>query len=207
MSHSQRDEGVVKYHAIHQNAKSPDHPLLDQLDQVRTDLFDLGLIGLYPDGIGYGNVSIRCDSGCSISGTATGGRRILGVDGYCYVQSYNIEKNLVFTKGPLNASSEAMTHCAIYQADPLIKCVLHIHSKVLWEALLNQEYDSTSADIPYGTPQMAMSIAVLVKAGKKFSDLIVMAGHEDGIVAYGQTIPSAFQQIKMILPNKVKGLK
>ncbi len=201
MSYSQRDDGVVKYQAIHQNTKSLSHPLLDELDLVRTKLFDLGLIGLYPDGIGYGNVSIRCESGCIVSGTATGDKRILGVDGYCFVRNYSIEKNLVFTEGPINASSEAMTHCAIYQADSLMQCVLHIHCKDLWEILLDQKYDSTPADILYGTPQMALSIATLVKAKAKPSNLIVMAGHDEGIIAYGQTIALAFQQIKMILPK------
>ena len=196
-----RDDGVIKYQAIHQNGSPPTHVLLNQLDQVRTQLFDLGLVGIYPDGIGYGNVSIRHESGCIISGTATGGARILGASGYCYVRSFNVKQNTVRTEGPINASSESMTHCAIYKANSLVQCVLHIHHGNLWQRLLQEGYDSTSADIAYGTPQMALAMASLVNTKLAPASLFVMAGHDEGIVAYGPTIALAFDQIKAILVN------
>ena len=186
MSNTPRDEGVIKYQAIHQDSGPPVHILLNQLDEVRTKLFDLGLVGVYPDGVGYGNVSIR---------------HVLGAGGYCYVRSFDLQNNKVLTAGPVKASSESMTHCAIYHANPLMQCVLHIHNRELWERLLSQGYDSTSVDIPYGTPQMALSMATLACTKTEPSDLIVMAGHEEGIVAYGQTIFCAFDQIKTILAN------
>jgi hypothetical protein len=201
MSNTLRDEGVIKYQAIHQDSGPPVHILLNQLDEVRTKLFDLGLVGVYPDGVGYGNVSIRHEAGCIISGTATGSMRILGVGGYCVVRSFDLQNNIVLTAGPVKASSESMTHCAIYQANPLMQCVLHIHNREIWERLLSQGYDSTSVDIPYGTPQMALSMATLACTKTEPSNLIVMAGHEEGIVAYGQTIFCAFDQIKTILAN------
>ena len=201
MTSSSRDEGVVKYQAFHQNADAPVHPLLNQLDEVRTRLFDLGLVGVYPDGIGYGNVSIRYETGCIISGTASGSIRILGPSGYCYVRSFNLQKNIVYTEGPINASSESMTHCAIYQANLLVQCVLHIHARELWERLMHQGYGSTPADIPYGTPEMALSVSNLVRTQLHPSNLIVMAGHEEGVVAYGKDIISAFDQIQTVLNN------
>ena len=199
MNHSPRDDGVVKYMAIHQDSDPPVHTLLHQLDDTRTGLFDLGLVGVYPDGVGYGNVSIRHETGCIISGTASGAIRVLGASGYCYVRSFDIQKNIVFTEGSVQASSESMTHCAIYQANPLVQCVLHIHNHELWQTLLDQGHNSTSADIPYGTPQMAISMAALVNAKTTPSNLLAMAGHEEGIVAYGETIPQAFDQIKTLL--------
>jgi len=199
MSYSLRDDGVIKYQAIHQNSSPPVHILLNQLDDVRTRLFDLGLVGAYSDGVGYGNISIRHETGCIISGTATGAKRVLGISGYCYVRSFDLEKNTVHTEGPVNASSESMTHCAIYQARSLVQCVLHIHHPKLWQRLLDQGYESTSAHIPYGTPQMALSMATLVRAKVESSNLFVMAGHKDGVVAYGQTIASAFNQIKALM--------
>jgi len=201
MSNTPRDEGVIKYQAIHQDSGPPVHILLNQLDEVRTKLFDLGLVGVYSDGVGYGNVSIRHEAGCIISGTATGSRRVLGAGGYCCVRSFDLQNNKVLTAGPVKASSESMTHCAIYQANPLMQCVLHIHNRELWERLLSQGYDSTSVDIPYGTPQMALSMATLACTKTEPSDLIVMAGHEEGIVAYGQTLFCVFDQIKTILAN------
>ena len=201
MSQFQRDEGVVKYQAIHQHGDLPLSVFLNPLDEVRTRLFDLGFVGIYPDAIGYGNVSIRHDSGCIISGTATGALRVLGIGGYCYVKSFDLHQNTAYTQGPVMASSESMTHCAIYQAQSLVQCVLHIHNLGLWKMLLDQGYASTPADIPYGTPQMALNMASLVATMGVPSGLLVMAGHEEGIIAYGQSISSAFDQIRAILPN------
>ena len=191
------DDGVVKYTAIHTNANAPTHPLLNHLDHVRTQLFDLKLVGAYSNGIGYGNVSIRQDTGCIISGTATGSLRELGSSGYCQVQSFDIEKNIVHTFGPVNASSESMTHCAIYHAHHLIQCVLHVHHKDLWDALLENQYPSTAATVPYGTPEMAHSMASLVHQQNAPTGIMVMAGHEEGVITYGQTIQSAFEQIQL----------
>lgn len=196
------DEGVIKYHAVHQKGKPFSHPLLGQLDDARTELFDLGFIGAYSNGIGYGNVSIRHQSGCIISGTATGGHRILGASQYCGVLDFDIHQNTVYTIGPVAASSESMTHCAIYRANPLVQCVLHIHSRKLWLRLLEQGYPFTAADIPYGTPQMANNMVSLVEDRNTPFGLFVMAGHEEGIVAYGQTILSAINQIKVLLDLK-----
>ena len=199
MSESLRDEGVIKYRAIHKNSSPPVHINLNQLDEVRTKLFDLGLVGAYSDGIGYGNVSIRNGNGCIISGTSTGAVRVLGPVGYCYVRSFDLKLNTVNTEGPTFASSESMTHCAIYQAHLSVQCVLHVHNLELWQKLLDQGCESTSANIPYGTPQMALSMATLVSAKVAPSSLLVMAGHAEGIVAYGHTIISALDEIKAIL--------
>ena len=203
MSAQPKDEGVIKYHAIHENSSSPVHPLLSQLDDARTVLFDLGFVGAYSDGIGYGNVSIRHQSGCIISGTGTGSIRVLGASAYCSVHAFDIEHNTVYTAGPVNASSESMTHCAIYKANPLIQCVLHVHHRELWSRLLEEGHPFTPVDIPYGTPQMAKSMLSLVKDGVTPFGILLMAGHEEGIVTYGQTIYSALNQIKILLEKKV----
>ena len=145
------------------------------------------------------NVSIRNEAGCIISGTSTGSIRVLGAGGYCYVRSFDLKQNTVKTEGPIFASSESMTHCAIYQANSSVQCVLHIHNRELWQKLLDHGCESTPAQIPYGTPQMAVSMATLVATNLEPSNLLVMAGDEEGIVAYGQTINSAFDQIKAAL--------
>jgi hypothetical protein len=199
MSNLPRDDGVIKYQANHKDSISPVHIHLNRLDEVRTKLFDIGLIGVYPDGIGFGNVSIRNEAGCIISGTSTGSIRVLGAGGYCYVRSFDLKQNTVKTEGPILASSESMTHCAIYQANSSVQCVLHVHNRELWQKLLDHGCESTPAQIPYGTPQMAVSMATLVAANLEPSNLLVMAGHEEGIVAYGQTINSALDQIKAAL--------
>ncbi len=73
---------------------------------------------------------------------------------------------------------------------------IHQNSSPPWHLLLNQ-----LDEVRTGTPQMALSMAALVNAKTPSSGLIVMAGHEEGIVAYGETIPCTFDQIKDILTN------
>ena len=198
------DDGVVKYIAIHMDGDPPAHPLLTQLNQIRTQRFDLQLVGAYPNGIGYGNVSIRLGQGCVISGTATGALRELSPAGYCQVQKFDIEKNTVHTIGPVPASSESMTHCAMYQADNSILCVLHVHHKELWDTLLTLGYASAPASVPYGTPMMAQTMASLVKSQNSPSGLLVMAGHEEGIVSYGLTVELAFEQIQSVYSQYIQ---
>ena len=196
---SPRDEGVVKYRAVHANGEIPRNAFIDRLDEVRTQLFDWSLIGVYPDGVGYGNVSIRSGSGCIISGTATGGVRTLGLSGYCAVVEFNLRQNTVHTLGPVPASSEAMTHCAIYWADERVNCVLHIHNYKFWRMLLDRGATATAEEIAYGTPEMAEAIANCVQQKDAESGLIVMAGHEEGIVAYGATIGTALHEIETLV--------
>ena len=106
-----------------------------------------------------------------------------------------MKKNMVKTLGPIRASSESMTHCAVYQARDSINCVLHVHNRELWKRLLDLGCDSTESDTPYGTPQIAFEVATLIGLRRESSSFIVMAGHEDGIIGYGETISSAFEQI------------
>jgi ribulose-5-phosphate 4-epimerase/fuculose-1-phosphate aldolase len=199
-----RDDGIVKFQAIHQSGPIPDNALLKQLDDVRTRLFDLGLVGTYEDGVSYGNVSFRHESGCIISGTSTGVDRVLGSEQYCYVQSFDLQKNIVYTKGPIQASSESMTHCAAYYANAMIHSVLHIHHRNLWQWLINQNHASTPANVAYGTPEMAFSIANIVQQNNLLHGAIVMAGHEEGIITYGETIHIAFNEIEKILSKSLK---
>ena len=55
----QADEGYVKFTAHLTEADLPAPAELVRLNEVRTELHELGLIGILPDGIGYGNLSVR----------------------------------------------------------------------------------------------------------------------------------------------------
>jgi ribulose-5-phosphate 4-epimerase/fuculose-1-phosphate aldolase len=193
------DDGVIKYKAVHTIRKPFNIEIFSELDEARTKLFDLGLIGAYSNGIGYGNVSIRYQSGCIISGTSTGGLRQLGSKGYSFVKNYDLNRNAVVTEGPIQASSESMTHCAIYDSNHEVRYVLHVHQLTLWERLLNRGYPATPRDVAYGTPQMAQSIAALVKVSQSSSGLFAMAGHQEGVISYGHTISEAMYRIESLL--------
>ena len=88
------DEGYVKFSLSMTDGDVPKHPDWEKLNEARGSLHQLGLIGTYPNGIGFGNASMR-NSGLEfiITGTATGGIPILKEDDYCLVQSFELEKN------------------------------------------------------------------------------------------------------------------
>ncbi|MBK9572585.1 MAG: class II aldolase/adducin family protein [Rhodoferax sp.] len=185
------DDGVIHYQAQHQHGEMATSPEWDSLNCARTALHDLGLIGAYPDGVGYGNLSLRgAGSSFTITGSGTGSLRELSLAHYCLVEDFSAERNWVCSRGPVSASSESMTHGAIYQTKPEAHCVMHVHSRSLFDMLVQQHAAHTPADVPYGTPAMAQSVAQLVQAHPELPALFAMAGHDEGVVAYGADIAS-----------------
>lgn len=183
------DDGYIKYSSERRDGIVPESAQLDALNQARTSLFDLGLIGVYPDGVGYGNLSVRAGGDQFIvTASATGGTRILHSGQYCLVETFSADQNRVQSRGPLPASSEAMTHGAIYAGNPAVQCVVHVHCRKLFDYWLVNNQLATPADIPYGTPAMARAVAQLVLAQSILPVLFAMAGHEEGIVAYGSDV-------------------
>ena len=153
------DEGSIKFHCEWHDAPAPDLQLLSELLAARDRMFDLGLIGVLPDGVGYGNASIRLDrERFIITGSGSGGVARLGADMLTTVTAVSLENNSVVCHGPVIASSESMTHAALYHADPKIGCVLHLHSSTIWNRLLGI-VPTTRSDVPYGTPAMAAEVA------------------------------------------------
>lgn len=185
------DDGVIKYSSERVAGQVPASAALTHLNAARSTLFELGLIGAYPDGIGYGNLSLR-EEGVRfvISASATGAEPTLRLDQYCMVEAFSVERNWVRSRGDLPASSESMTHGAIYLANPAVQCVIHVHSRALFDALLAQDVVHTAADIAYGTPAMARAVMQLVQTQPALPVLFVMAGHDEGVVAYGADLKS-----------------
>ncbi len=185
------DEGVIKYSSERVAGHINVSAALSQLNAARTTLFERGLIGAYANGIGYGNLSLR-EAGTQfvISASATGADRTLRFDQFCLVEAYSIERNWVRSRGDLPASSESMTHGAIYLANPAVQCVIHVHSRALFDALLAQGAPHTGTAIAYGTPAMAQAVMRLVKMQSALPVLFVMAGHDEGVVAYGADVGS-----------------
>lgn len=192
------DEGYVKYACTWHRGPAPDN--IGELLSVRNRLHDLGLIGRYePSGIGFGNVSMRLPdgSGFVISGTATGGIAEADAGHFCTVSTWDIHQNTVACSGPVSASSESLTHAMLYATAPSIEAVLHVHHRSFWEKLL--EYaPSTKADVPYGTPAMAMEMKRLLhETGFPETQIFAMRGHEEGILAYGPSLTSAMNCLLM----------
>lgn len=191
-------EGVIKFNCIWDQTKVF-FPIAEyrQLEKARSALFARGLIGAYPDGIGFGNISMRSqdDKSFIVSGSATGGLSTLIPEDYALVTDYMIAQNTIFCTGLIQASSESLTHAAIYQAVPHTGAVVHVHCLRLWEKLMDR-YPTTAVEIEYGTPGMAQAVGILASQIKDSQEkIIVMGGHREGILSFGHHLEDAIQQI------------
>jgi ribulose-5-phosphate 4-epimerase/fuculose-1-phosphate aldolase len=168
---------------------------LAQLNECRRELLKLHLIGMDSDGIGFGNLSARdgATGNFYITGSATGGLPKLALADCVRVVAYDFEKNWVRYEGAAIPSSESLTHAAIYESDPIASAVTHCHDSVLWAMLLDR-VPTSSKTVAYGTPEMAYEIKRLFKASDvRTRNILVMAGHEGGILAFGKNFEDAFQ--------------
>ncbi|MDA0673193.1 MAG: class II aldolase/adducin family protein [Cyanobacteria bacterium] len=189
-----RDEGVIKYVGHWQPGPAVSTPLMAPLMAGRDRLYDAGLVGAYPDGIGYGNVSVRLPTGgFLISGTQTGALPQTGPEHYSLVDQWDIAANRLHCTGPIKASSESLTHGALYDHDPAIGAIAHGHHPDLW-AYYRDRLPTTCPSVPYGTPAMAAEmIRLFHDTDLPQRRVLVMAGHEDGVLAFGPTVAAAVQ--------------
>jgi ribulose-5-phosphate 4-epimerase/fuculose-1-phosphate aldolase len=167
---------------------------LPDLNACRRKLRDLRLIGIDSNGIGFGNLSVRdggTDKFC-ITGSATGGLPNLTLTDVVRVVAYDFQRNWLRYEGSAIPSSESLTHAAIYESDPSISAVIHCHDSVLWRTLLDRA-PTTSKPFTYGTREMAHEIMRLFKVTDVPSrKILIMAGHEGGIVTFGKDLEEAF---------------
>jgi hypothetical protein len=186
-------EGYIKFIAKWQKAPPLLPERLQDLPFWRDEMRRHHLIGVYPDGIGYGNISIRAGASDAfiISGSATGHLKTLSPKFFTTVNGINIEENEVRCEGPIIASSESMSHAVIYRTCPEVGGVIHAHHAGLWERLLNK-VPTTPASATYGSPEMAKAIIQLLgETNLRQSKLFVMAGHPEGIFSFGENLARA----------------
>jgi L-ribulose-5-phosphate 4-epimerase len=167
---------------------------LAELNEYRTKLLDLQLIGVDPNGVGFGNLSVRdgATDEFYITGSATGGVHELTLADCARVVACDFERNRLRYQGSAMPSSESLTHAAIYKSDAGVEAVIHCHDTKLWAALLNQA-PTTSKTAEYGTTELANEIMQLfTRTDVQSRKVVVMAGHEGGIVTFGKDLEEAF---------------
>ena len=200
-------EGYIKFQCNWEQKEIPiQEELFQALEQERSQLFKLGLIGMYPDGIGYGNISVKSAENTSfiITGSATGQYAHLEQSHFALVTGYNFEENSVTCEGMTRASAESLTHSAVYEALPEVAAVVHVHCLWLWEKLMNI-YPTTSEIIEYGTPEMAYAVKNLIATlNPKQEKIIVMGGHREGILAFGRNLKEATSTIINLFNQNIK---
>ncbi|MEA1898504.1 MAG: class II aldolase/adducin family protein, partial [Bacteroidota bacterium] len=179
-----QENGYIKFDCKWQQTPPviPGH-IFKKLNPWRNNLYDLNLIGVYENGIGFGNISVSLNNTNSfyISGSATGAIKETGTEHYAFVQSFNLNKNLVNCTGPVKASSESLTHGAIYASAPRITGIIHIHHKGMWEWALDR-FPTSGKEWAFGTPEIAIEISRLLRDPEIIeTGIIVMGGHESGL--------------------------
>lgn len=212
-AHGER-EGVIKYDLVHtqrahgQAARSAE--LIAALVAWRDILARLSLVGQDPQryaGIGFGNVSARVapwtgTAGARpflVTGSQTGALACVSADDLVLVERWNVAQNRLEGIGLRPPSSESLTHAALYDQSPAVRWIFHVHGALLWRAALDGvlgPVPTTRASVAYGTPEMAREIGRLWR-GSTLPErrLLVMAGHEDGLLAFGRTAEEAGRAI------------
>lgn len=195
------DDGVIKYDRSNFTYLS-ELPLSEysEIEYWRKKLFSMNLIGVCPESnIGFGNISNKFSIESTenltrpqfiISGTQTGKFPELDAKKYTRVIDFNILELKIHVNGPIEASSEALTHASIYESNSNINSVIHIHSKSIWNGVIRDQGLGISDSIQYGTVDMALAAGKITKYIN--SGYFAMEGHVDGVIAFSSNLSSAF---------------
>jgi len=187
------NEGYIKFN-LHWEQKKFDFSdeQFKLLNTTREKLYQLNLIGAYTGGIGYGNISIRqVKNRFIISGSATGNFSELKKEHYALVDKFNINENVIHCIGLSKASSESLSHAAIYATNSVVNAVIHVHHKKMWEQYVNK-LPTSNKKAEFGTPEIAREIQRLANTN---NGIIIMGGHPDGVITYGETLELAYHTL------------
>ncbi len=196
-------EGLLKFNLSYTASPPLPYEAVRALCAWRRIMVDTGLIGQSPDryeGLGFGNISCRlaptatpAKAMFAVSGTQTGGLAELDARHIAIVLACDPARNHLSAAGPVRPSSEAMTHAAVYLEEETAAAVIHAHSPHLWHAAGKLALPVTDAAVAYGTPAMARAVQSQVQKIQQARKppLLIMGGHEDGVLAFGQTLDTA----------------
>jgi len=199
-------EGVIKFNC-HWNQSGPviSDEQYEIINYWREILYNMDLIGAYENGVAFGNISMRIKGGNKfvITGSSTGEIPELEPGHYIMVNSFNINDNAVQCAGPLKASSETLSHAAIYSADAGVNAVIHVHSIDLWNELI-YKVPTTNPSMDYGTTGLAKDILRLFEESDVYEKrIIIMAGDKAGILTFGHDMDEAVNVLMQYLKTKI----
>ncbi|MCK9608118.1 MAG: class II aldolase/adducin family protein [Methylomonas sp.] len=201
-------EGVIKYRLEHHQSELLPSIDIGPINGWRGLFFRLGIIGQKPEkyhGLGYGNISQRLTPGRNsflISATQTGHLACLNREHFAIVETASAKLNTIRSRGPSRPSSEALTHASIYALAPEAQAVIHVHCPEIWRHTHRLDLPYTRAEIAYGSIEMTEAVEQLFNSGQLNNlPIFSMLGHEDGIVAFGDSLASAAQTLLIPLAH------
>ncbi len=148
--------------------------------------------GLY-GGFAWGNLSMRTPamgSAFLISATQTGGLEHTARSDWVLINECDLGTFQVVAVGLNPPSSESITHAMVYEADPNIACIAHVHNHDIWKHSNKLDLPSTSPATRYGSPAMAAEVARLMVRHPVRPLVFTTEGHEDGVFACGGGLAS-----------------
>lgn len=192
----------IKFTCEHAKMSAAPFAGFDELNNYRSKLREIGLIGVDANGIAFGNLSLKDRAnGFHVTGSGTGRLPELTPADCTKVVAYDFVKNWLRCEGPAIASSESLTHAAVYESEPTAGAVIHCHNSKFWTALLDLA-PTTSKTLEYGTPEMAYAVQHLFETSDVATKKIfVMGGHEGGIVTFGKNLGDAFAVLEREISN------
>lgn len=197
------DEGVIKYALRFTPAPAVRAAAVRELGAWRRLLRLTRLVGQEEaryGGFGFGNLSQRiapfhaprAQRRFLITGTQTGELAELGPEHYATVLSTDPQRNLVHAEGPIQPSSESLTHGVLYALDNRLRFVFHVHAPEIWRHARTLAIPATRKEVAYGTPQMAEEVRRLFRDHPTaVRRVFAMGGHEDGVISFGTTAAEA----------------
>jgi ribulose-5-phosphate 4-epimerase/fuculose-1-phosphate aldolase len=188
ISKNQMAEGYIKFN--YEWIKQELNEDITEINKWRKELYLLNLIGIKNE-VGFGNISIRQENNFIITGSKTGGIENLTKNHFTKVTSWYFNQNNLTCEGPIEASSESLTHAAIYTSNSDINAVIHVHNLNLWEKLMHK-IPTTDEKAEFGTPEMAYEIMKLFRENYVIKKrILVMGGHKEGIISFGKDLQEA----------------
>ncbi|MEA3494972.1 MAG: class II aldolase/adducin family protein [Bacteroidota bacterium] len=193
------EKGYIKFNCDWEKKNVISEKEIEELNEYRDKLYYKNLIGAFENKVGFGNISerIKGTNKFIITASKTGNFKKLLSKNYSKVTEFDIDKNTVKCYGLSIASSESLAHGAIYEAKPDINSVIHIHDFDIWKKYLDK-LPTTDKSALFGTSEMANEIKRILKSEKLNPKVIVMGGHEEGIISFGKNIEDAFNELMKI---------
>ena len=186
-----------------------------RLVKWRQLLVKIGWMGQDPkryDGLGFGNLSIRIGAkllppehrSFLISGSQTGHLKHFSSMDCAVVTDFSLKTHALSYFGERKPSSEALSHAAIYAAQPSVNVCIHAHCPTIWQRRETVSDLCIASQSKYGTADMSRSIytSLQMKNIDKPA-LLSMSGHRDGVMAFGKDFETTFNRLTKAYLNAV----
>lgn len=184
--------GTIKFKCNLKLSPELEEKLYIDIEKWRAIFFKMSLIGEYSTKkISFGNISKRLSGSNEfiITGAQTGQFPNLTGAQYTKVVKCDLKKLSLDAIGPTAPSAESVTHYSIYEKCTQVNAIFHVHHTELWSFLNKNQCDSIAKDVKHGTQEMGLACGDCI--GTKSKGIMVLEGHQDGIISFGETIEDA----------------